>query len=284
MQEWGREHQARVAALLGVDAFADEGLEADDVSACLWEDPDRSVVLGDGAGNGVVAGVLRRHRSGLAAHLQAMAVGSAHRRHGLGSALLDAFEGWAADGGASTVVVGAGAPFYLWPGVDFSWTPALAFFEAHRFTEHRPTFNMRFPDSYRAHAPAGVEVGGVGDPTGERARAVVRWCAGHHPHWSAELDRAIARGTAFAAWAGGLPLGFACHSVNRRGWVGPMATDPARRSAGVGSALLAALAADLRPLGLGMIEVAWVGPLSFYAKAAGARVSRVFRSLSRPIA
>ena len=31
-------------------------------------------------------------------------------------------------------------------------------------------------------------------------------------------------------------------------------------------------------------EIAWVGPVGFYAKAAGASVSRTFRTLRRPLA
>jgi predicted N-acetyltransferase YhbS len=70
--------------------------------------------------------------------------------------------------------------------------------------------------------------------------------------------------------------------VNRHGWIGPMATDPERRRAGVGRALLGALCADLAAQRLAEAEIAWVGPIGFYAKA-GARVSRVFRTARLPL-
>jgi len=67
-----------------------------------------------------------------------------------------------------------------------------------------------------------------------------------------------------------------CHSVSRAGWVGPMATDPAWRGRGVGSAALGAICADLMAAGATSAEICWVGPVRFYA-AAGATVSRAFR-------
>jgi GNAT superfamily N-acetyltransferase len=55
-----------------------------------------------------------------------------------------------------------------------------------------------------------------------------------------------------------------------------MATDPARRHRGVGSAVLAAVCADLAARGHATGEIAWVSNLRFYGKC-GATVSRVFR-------
>jgi predicted N-acetyltransferase YhbS len=63
--------------------------------------------------------------------------------------------------------------------------------------------------------------------------------------------------------------------VNRAGWIGPMATDPTLQRGGVGSALLAAVCADLERRGFASGEIAWVSNLRFYGKC-GARVSRVF--------
>jgi hypothetical protein len=73
-------------------------------------------------------------------------------------------------------------------------------------------------------------------------------------------------------------VGFACHSVNRAGWIGPMATDPRWGRGGIGASLLSALCQDLMIAGRRDAEIAWVGPVGFYAKTAGAAVSRVFRS------
>ena len=76
----------------------------------------------------------------------------------------------------------------------------------------------------------------------------------------------------------GATLGLGCHSVNRHGHIGPMATDPQRQRRGIGHAVLGALCADVAEMhGLDETDISWVGPVGFYAKA-GARVSRVFRT------
>jgi predicted N-acetyltransferase YhbS len=56
-----------------------------------------------------------------------------------------------------------------------------------------------------------------------------------------------------------------------------MATDPERQRSGVGRALLGAVCASLAAAGHAEADIAWVGPIGFYAKA-GAAVSRVFRN------
>jgi hypothetical protein len=101
----------------------------------------------------------------------------------------------------------------------------------------------------------------------------------------AETRRAVEHGSCHLAWADGdgAVVGFGCHSVNRLGWLGPMGTDPDRRHGGTGNALLGAIATDLMAAGLSSVEVSWVGPVGFYANAAGASVSRTFRTLSRPV-
>jgi mycothiol synthase len=76
--------------------------------------------------------------------------------------------------------------------------------------------------------------------------------------------------------ATGHTIGFACHSVNRAGWVGPIGVDPAHQRGGVGAAMLSALCTDLQAAGHADAEIAWIGPIGFYAKTAGAAVSRAF--------
>jgi hypothetical protein len=56
-----------------------------------------------------------------------------------------------------------------------------------------------------------------------------------------------------------------------------MATDPGRQHAGVGRSLLGAVCASLSDAGHIEADIAWVGPIGFYAKAGGV-VSRVFRN------
>jgi predicted N-acetyltransferase YhbS len=98
------------------------------------------------------------------------------------------------------------------------------------------------------------------------------------PNWVAEAQRGVELGTCFRATdsSSGEIVGFIAHSVNRVGWLGPMGTVPTRQGGGVGTALVAAVCADARTAGRAEVEVAWVGPVGFYAKAVGAVVSRAF--------
>jgi hypothetical protein len=64
--------------------------------------------------------------------------------------------------------------------------------------------------------------------------------------------------------------------VNREGWFGPIATKPGHGGAGVGSATLLGALHAMRARGYERADIAWAAAADFYAKAAGARVNRVF--------
>jgi GNAT superfamily N-acetyltransferase len=205
------------------------------------------------------------------------------QRHGHGRALLDGAHSWLKREGCSRFVAGAAAPFYLWPGVDVAHTEALCLFESAGYDVVGGEVNMRCSTTFRADAPRGVIVcRAIDDHVVERTNAHERpqW-----PSWEADALRAIENGCCHAALRDGEDaspaVGFACHSVNRAGWIGPMGTDPNEQHAGVGAALLSQLCRDLMIAEIERAEIAWLGPVSFYAKTAGAKVSRSFRSLSR---
>ena len=251
-------------------ALPDEGLAADDLERCCAG----AEVLGDDRG----AAVIRiTHTGGFtSAWLLLLAVAPASQRRGIGRALLGTAVERARAAGAADLHVGNAAPRYVWPGVDFAFTAALALFEACGFEPNGAGFNMGIATSFRAEPPSGVtierETGAGAAGLAERA----------YPHWVDETTRSVEHGTCFAARAGGETIAFACHSANRRGWIGPMASDPARQRGGVGRALLGAVCADLATEGLATADIAWVGPVGFYAKC-GARVSRVFRTARLPL-
>jgi GNAT superfamily N-acetyltransferase len=184
---------------------------------------------------------------------------------------VDASAAQARAAGAVDLHLGTAVPRYLWPGVDFRFTAALAFFEAAGFEPSGAACNMAIPTSFRADSPAGVV---VDREDGDGAAALA---SSSFPQWRDEVERGTAAGNCYAARSGGDTIGFACHSVNRAGWIGPMATDPGRQRAGVGRSLLAAACGALAAEGHAVADIAWVGPIGFYAKA-GATVSRVFRN------
>ncbi len=289
METWPRSRLGDLVSLTDA-ALPAENLTGDELLASCWEDPDPSIVLGSTDGSAAIAGVHREVRGRRVAFVQLIAVRPEFRRQGQGRALVEALAGWAFDGvsgDAAALAVGGGSPFYLWPGVDVRSLAALCLFESMGFRPTGAELNLSFPSraSRPPERPAAVEVRrALDDADAVRTLAFV---GQHWPGWRAEAERAVEHGSCHVAVSddGGAIVGFACHSVNRLGWLGPMGTDPTRRTAGIGRALLDAVATDLRIAGIESVEVSWVGPIGFYAKAAGASVSRTFRTLrlDRPV-
>ncbi len=254
-------------ARLVAAALPDEGLTAAEVETCCYG-PDTEIL-----GDADAAAVLSVKGSGdlAAAWLVLLVVHPDHRRRGRGRALVAESAARARAAGAVDMHLGTAIPRYVWPGVDFRFTAALALFEATGFEPYGAACNMAIPTSFRADFPADVV---VEREQGEGAAALASRC---FPHWLDEVERSVAAGTCYGARTGAHTVGFACHSVNRTGWIGPMATDPERQRGGVGRALLGAVCASLAAAGNAAGDIAWVGPVGFYAKA-GATVSRVFRN------
>jgi GNAT superfamily N-acetyltransferase len=263
-------------------ALPGEALTAEELLACCWDDP-AAAVLGDADGESAVGVVTRTFGDTVVGFVVVLAVAPIVQAQGRGRALLDAALSWAADNGCRELHAGGSAPFYLWPGVDTRWTRALCLFESAGFARVGGEVNMSCASTYRAPAPAGVGVARV--VADADAEAVHAFCVEHFPHWVPEVARGIEQAGCHFARANdaGEVLGFACHSVSRSGWLGPMATHPSRRHEGVGAALLGAVCADVAALGKPDVEIAWVGPLGFYARSAGAAVSRVFLRMSSRI-
>jgi predicted N-acetyltransferase YhbS len=103
------------------------------------------------------------------------------------------------------------------------------------------------------------------------------------PRLSGEIARAVEHGSCLLAVEAGddaaAPVGLACHSVNRVGWIGPVLVAQPWRRQGVGAAVLSAACADLRGAGHPDSQIAWAEPIEFYARSAGASVSRVYRHM-----
>ena len=136
--------------------------------------------------------------------------------------------------GARDLLLASAVPRYIWPGVDTSNTRAGMLLETLGFERDWVGTNMAIDTSFRRPPPPGFV---VEMETGSGAHD---FAAAAYPHWVPELDRSVDLGTAVAARdADGRTIGFVCHSVNRAGWIGPMATDPTVQHSGVGSAVLA---------------------------------------------
>ncbi len=247
-------------------AMPEERLTADELAYLCFGRHDE--VLGDEHASAVLQ--TQRFDKHLAAWLTLVVVHPAEQSRGRGQELVRAVADRARELGARDLLLASAVPRYLWPGVDVFNTRAGMLLETCGFERDWVGTNMAIDSGFRQAPPKGVV---VERETGEGAHELA---ARAYPYWVPELDRAVMLGTAFAARdAHGATIGFGCHSVNRFGWIGPMATDPTLQHGGVGSAVVAALCADLEACGCATGEIAWVSNFRFYGKC-GARVSRVF--------
>lgn len=258
-----------LAALCGA-AMPEENLTADDVAACCFG-PRIEVIGNDDAAAVFVIKQFPEYDLKVA-WLLLVVVAPDQQQRGRGRKLLEQVITRCRKEGARELHTGNAAPRYVWPGVDLANTEALAFFQSLGFDAYDHGLNMLLPTAFRAPAPRGVT---IERETGDGAAALARE---QFPNWEEEVTRGADHGTTFAARdADGHTIAFACHSVNRHTWIGPMATDPDRRHGGTGHALLSALAEDIGARhGVGAAEIAWVAPIPFYAKA-GAVAHRAFR-------
>lgn len=253
-------------------ALPEEGLSTDDLLGVCWDqDEGPSVVLGDERG---AVSVAVRHGIGA---VQLLAVHPNARGNGRGRRLLDEATTWAFDTGAAWLTIGAAPPWYLWPGIDLRWTAGLVLAESAGFTDRGAALNMTCPTSVRIDPPAGVTIRRIVED--DDAAAVLDLCRrAFAPAWRKEAARGIEHGACHGAFdERGALVGFAAHSVNRAGWFGPTGVDPELQRGGIGGPLLAACLQDLCVAGFDRCEISWIGPVGFYAKAAGAVIGRTFR-------
>jgi mycothiol synthase len=255
-------------------AMPEERLTAGELERICFGEGDR--VIGDD--RGTAAYTMKRFGDYVAAWLLLIAVAPGEQGRGMGRKLVSDVCDAARAEGARDLHLANAIPRYVWPGADLANTRAGMLFETMGFERDLVGINMAIDTGFRRQPPDGVVV------ERELGNGALDFAGREYAHWIEELSVGIDKGTAFAARreTDGETIGFACHSVNRRAWIGPMATEPSRQHSGVGSALLAALCEDLSTDGIAIGEICWVSNLRFYGKC-GATVSRIFQGGRKPL-
>ncbi|MEU3454014.1 GNAT family N-acetyltransferase [Micromonospora sp. NPDC006766] len=220
-------------------------------------------------------------------HVDLLAVAPEARRRGVGRALLAEAERHLAGLGAAELLLAGNPPYYAWPGIDVRYTPAVCAALRLGYRQDRTAWNMtadlaagsaalRPTDAERRLADQGVAVRRAEPGDLPALAAFARTTFGGA--WDAELAGSLGRPDAGAHLAerDGEILGFAAYGSSRPSWFGPMGTAPAAEGSGIGGVLLRRCLRDQAATGLGAAQIGWVGPVPFYANAAGARIERVF--------
>jgi mycothiol synthase len=255
-----------------------DGATTRDIERSLVRDSDQLCLLGP-RGRGAAIAV---PRWGSAA-LKYLAVPPADRRQGIGEALLDEVVLWAKDNGYGNLLTGLAAPGYLWPGVEMGLTSMETFLFGRGYRVVMWAVNQV------VDLPCDLPTGLARVARPDELSLVEAFCRQHYPQWEVECRWSfVERPPKCAVWIEAEELlGFACWSVTREGWFGPMATRPdlrgGRNGKGIGTGTLAVALAGLAADGWSSAEISWVGPERFYAKVAGARTHRAFRVFQKQL-
>lgn len=252
---------------------------------------DRPVLLLGAVRDGTLVGVLVGSRSATdlrLGHVDLVAVAPAHRRQGIGAALLADAEARLAALGASEVLLAGNPPHYAWPGIDVRYTPAVCAALRLGYRQDRTAWNMTATLTEGSAALRPTEA--TEQRLAERGVTVRRAVPTDLPAleafaratfggvWDGELAGSVGRpdaGTHLAERDGEI-LGFAAYGSARPSWFGPMGTAPAAEGSGIGGVLLRRCLRDQAAAGLTEAQIGWVGPVPFYSNAVGARIERVF--------
>jgi GNAT superfamily N-acetyltransferase len=257
------------AALAEIASLCARGIRdapsADELEAALFAPDQPATVRGDPA-----VGVVATVEADDGAHIRLLVVDPDARGRGEGHRLIEAAHADARAAGHTAITTGADAPYFLWPGVPSGEIALLCLFERHHYTRIETNFDMRIDLGDLPDDPGGHTVATAGDREEVDAFASKHWA-----NWRAEVLRALDKGNLVIARDDDGIAAFCAFEVNRRGFLGPVASRPDLIGRGAGRRPFVGALHELRARGRSSIEVAWVGPIVPYARVGG-RVSTVY--------
>ena len=251
--------------------------------------PDHGFLLRDnGKTVGFMVGVLRGNEGAL----KLFAVDKQHRRSGLGSMMLEEIETLFRSAGAERVRILNCSPCYFTPGLDPRYTEAFCFLQSHGYTAERYVHNMEVDltgnEFEAAHlesklAKQGFEIRRLEH---EDEQTFYEWMLGTwSQNWTTEACNSLKNApvTTFIALDSRDNIrGFATYDVTLfRGGFGPTGVEESLRGLGIGKVLFLRCLRDMKTRGYPRCEIAWVGPISFYAHTADARICATFMQGSK---
>jgi GNAT superfamily N-acetyltransferase len=254
-----------IAALCGRGIRDREPLSVRELDGALFAPDQPAVVRGDPA-LGVVATVTGDD----GAFIRLLVVDPAVRGRGHGHALIQAAHADARAHGHTSITAGADAPYFLWPGVPSTEVAMLCLLERHHYARVEANFDMTIDLGALPDDPGGHTLANAADRD-----EIDVFASAHWPNWKDEMLRAVDKGNLVIARDTEGIAAVCAFEVNRRGFLGPVASRPDLIGRGAGRAPLLGALHELRARGRSSIEVVWVGPVVPYARAGG-RVSSVY--------
>ncbi|MHB0857171.1 MAG: GNAT family N-acetyltransferase [Anaerolineae bacterium] len=225
--------------------------------------------------------------------IKLFAIDEPYQRLGHATALLDEVERRLRERQVSEIAVQAMAPNYFAPGVDLRDTDAICFLEKRGyFTNRQAIVDMQVDllrtsldsseDEERLHREGIVLRQAQADEV-ERVAAFARDVFSMGWYWEVLDATRYAPTPLFIALDGERIVGFSAYDVTGLARFGPTGTHPDYRCRGIGTALLKVSLRAIRDRGEALAEIGWVGPLGFYARAVGARISRAYWTFQKSV-
>ncbi len=256
----------------------------------LWDFPHNLPEARLGAfDNGRLIGVMIGGLKDQLGRLRVFGVDAAYRERGIARRMLERVEEILRGRGATEMAALYSAPGYFMPGLDPRYTEGLCFLQKSGYERCNVVANMIVslePGSRFARAACEVE-GSLRDKgivlrraePGDRV-TMAEWMRRHFPGgWELEVDLTFSFDPIplWLAFREDAVVGFAMYNVELfDGGFGPTGVDASLRGTGVGRALLLRTLADVETHGHEECEIAWVGPVGFYARVVGAQINRTF--------
>jgi mycothiol synthase len=219
--------------------------------------------------------------------VKAFGVREGYRRRGIATRLLDELEARLAARGLTTAYAGGVGPNFISTGVSLRHTGAIALLMRRGYRTDRKARVDMLVDLDAAPLETGAQIARLAAQglTMRRAQpgeveAVAAFAAEQfEAAWQVEVlegARSADPPALFVACEGASLVAFAAHSALGPAYFGPTGTLPAYRSRGIGGVLLRLCLQDIRAAGSPVTHIAWAGPVDYYARVAGARITDAF--------
>lgn len=219
--------------------------------------------------------------------IKAFGVREGYRRQGIATRLLDEMEARLAQRGVTSAYAGGVGPNFFRPGVSLRHTPAIALLMRRGYTtgrEARVDMQADLAETALDTKPAIARLAAEGiqirraEP--DEIETVARFTLEHFDAaWVSEvIDGASSSDppALFIAYEGDRLVAFATHDAIGPAYFGPTGTLPAYRGRGIGGVLLRLCLQNIRAAGHAVAHIAWAGPVDYYARVAGARITDAY--------